>query len=861
MDEFCPDYDDFPVLPGWMSLMALKNSSLLLPFMADMATINDLSGVNMQFLPGTYNPDTLVLTWKKLLDKKRIISIVGFDPKIDKDTLLNHNELDYWINNNMQGIFLEKDKLVNETANLFTSNYIREIANFSGLIVTEFPENNIKQYFRDFSPDLFMVKNNPEKAFDQLKKLAKNGTISKKQLDRKVKRILQIRIWVRKEKTSDFAVIDSLFHTRRFLKTSYDIMEKSLCLVKTDKNLFPYANINLLYLYYELGKNCNDFISQAKVYAPLKKAKELHKNNLILTLNGDDKNMYQKADSIISSRDTVLTTTVVHFGHPKNLEYLNKADILIQVFDTGAPGQKLAGQALFGGIGLEGQLPEKYKTENYKYLASEKTRLGYCTPEAMGILSDSLAKIEKIIARAISYRAFPGCQVFVAVKGKVIYEKAFGYHTYKRIWHTKTTDLYDLASITKVAATSLGMMDMVGRGKIRLDTPLKWYFRNRKIDYSNIKPDTVTSIDTFYLSDLSQLPKDIREMDTIFINDTTILHFDTSFFRATPSRNVFTCTPREILMHRSGIPPSMPIINYLKYSEDTILPVPAEFPITQDSSRHFASLNNRRDTMDYLFHKYFNHYYDSKISRIKVAPGIYLRNNFMDTIWRDTKRMKVFSRNTYIYSDANAVILQRLIDSVNYSPMNLYLYYRFYKSLGCRRITYKPSKYYSRYQIVPTEIDKGWRRQLIHGYVHDETAALMGGMTGNAGLFSNAHDLGLLFQMFLNKGKYGGRIYLYENIVELFTATQPGTYRGLGFNKASSKNGLDAGASPETFGHTGFTGTCAWADPDNEVVFVFLSNRVYPTRHNGTMFRLKVRQNIQEVIYDELKAAGEYHSN
>ena len=190
---------------------------------------------------------------------------------------------------------------------------------------------------------------------------------------------------------------------------------------------------------------------------------------------------------------------------------------------------------------------------------------------------------------------------------------------------------------------------------------------------------------------------------------------------------------------------------------------------------------------------------------------------------------------------------------INTSTMDKFLDYNFYNPLGCRTLCYKPLRNFKRNRITPTENDKYWRGQVIHGHVHDPSAALMGGVTGNAGLFSNATDLGIVFQMLLQGGAYGGKKYLNSSTINQFTNFQPGTHRGIGFDKGNKKNIIAPDASPNSYGHTGFTGTCVWVDPEQELVYVFLSNRIHPSVKNWQINTLRVRQKVHQAIYNSVE--------
>jgi CubicO group peptidase (beta-lactamase class C family) len=202
------------------------------------------------------------------------------------------------------------------------------------------------------------------------------------------------------------------------------------------------------------------------------------------------------------------------------------------------------------------------------------------------------------------------------------------------------------------------------------------------------------------------------------------------------------------------------------------------------------------------------------------------------------------------------MLMQRLVEKLSGKKLDEYLKAEFYQPLGLQHITYQPLQQFTLEQIVPTERDKRWRQRLVHGFVHDETAALFGGVGGHAGLFSNSDNLAIISQLLLDKGSYGGREFIKQKTVDQFTKAQYGTHRGLGFDTAGprSRSAFSRVVPTETFGHTGFTGTCLWVDPENDIVYVFLSNRLHPSAKNRRFLRRKIRERIQEVVYDALSS-------
>ena len=232
-----------------------------------------------------------------------------------------------------------------------------------------------------------------------------------------------------------------------------------------------------------------------------------------------------------------------------------------------------------------------------------------------------------------------------------------------------------------------------------------------------------------------------------------------------------------------------------------------------------------------------------------------MRSSVKDSIWKAIFHMPVNPHPRFKYSDANFLILQKLVETKTGQNLDYYLERTFYNPLGLRHTTYKPAEKYDISEIPPTEYDRRWRKQQIQGYVHDETAAVLGGVAGNAGLFSNTNDLAILLQMLLNGGHYGGRRYISRKTVNLFTSTYRGSRRGLGFdkpNRLTKKPSYAASASPLSFGHTGYTGGVLWVDPEKDLIFIFLTNRIFPTRKRTKLYKNKYRKRLHQTIYDAL---------
>jgi CubicO group peptidase (beta-lactamase class C family) len=247
---------------------------------------------------------------------------------------------------------------------------------------------------------------------------------------------------------------------------------------------------------------------------------------------------------------------------------------------------------------------------------------------------------------------------------------------------------------------------------------------------------------------------------------------------------------------------------------------------------------------------------------IEVAKDLYLRKDYRDTVWQMILSSPLENAGRYVYSDLDYYFLAAVVERVTGKPINRYVAEQFYTPMGLKMIGYLPLEFIKKDLIAPTENDYTFRGQLLQGYVHDPGAALFGGVAGHAGVFATAGDVAAIFQMLLNEGKYRGKTYFRPETVRHFTAYSSYiSRRGLGFDKPAPEK-YDAGptdlrCSGYTFGHQGFTGTCAWADPQNGVVFVFLSNRVYPVADNNLINRLSTRTTVQGALYEALGIADD----
>ena len=358
----------------------------------------------------------------------------------------------------------------------------------------------------------------------------------------------------------------------------------------------------------------------------------------------------------------------------------------------------------------------------------------------------------------------------------MLINKAFGNTDYEHNTLVKPGMLYDIASVTKVAATTLAIMKLFDEGKIKLEDSLAVYL-------------PITN------------------------------HTDKGGLLI-----------KNILLHQAGL---VPFIPFYKEVIDT--------------------------THETILTDYFSNVPDKKHS-ISVASNLYLRNDWEDTIMQRIMTSPLPTRGRYVYSDNDFILLGKIVEQITHQSLEDYVQQQFFLPMQLNDITYHPIDKYYLSNIVPTENDNWFRKQLLHGYVDDEGAAMMGGVAGHAGVFSNAENLAVIFQMLLNKGIWNGKEYIKQTTVELFTAySSRNSRRGLGFDKPDPNNVTlkepypSKTATPSAFGHTGFTGTCVWADPAYELVFVFLSNRVNPDRKNNQLSTQNIRGLLLEEVYKQIR--------
>jgi beta-N-acetylhexosaminidase len=482
-----------------------------------------------------------------------------------------------------------------------------------------------------------------------------------------------------------------------------------------------------------------------------------------------------------SNKKCILT----YFGNPYaigRLDGFQKTSGLIVAYQENEFTEDLAAQLIFGAIGARGKLPVTVN-EKYKLRSGLETagclRVQFGLPESTGISSKFLDRnVDSIANIGLNAGAYPGCEIMIAHKGVVIYQKSFGYQTYYNRTAVADDDLYDLASVSKITGPLPGLMLLNSEGKFSPDKTLGYY-----------------------------LP----------------------YFRKSDKGDLLL---RDMLTHQAGLT--------------------AWIPFWKETVRKNGEFK----------HGTFSHDQSEKYP-YKVAEGLYIHKDYRNKIFREIKKSNLSPQKKYVYSDLTFILMPDVITNISGEKWYDFVSSNIYHHLGAYDIGFNPWLKYPMERIVPTEYDSLFRKQQLRGYVHDEAAAMQGGISGHAGLFSTANDLMKLMEMYRRMGKYGGEQIISDSILKEYTRCQfPDNMnrRALGFDKPLINNSeiprKDSyptyGASPESFGHSGYTGTFVWIDPEYEITYIFLCNRVYPTRNNNKLTDLNLRTEILQIIYDSI---------
>ena len=569
--------------------------------------------------------------------------------------------------------------------------------------------------------------------------------------------------------------------------------EKTTVILTNKNNLLPLGNLDVKMGHISIGGNPSAFKNGMSRYVT---CDELLRTNIqatelkdwaqkathdvvFISLHANKKTQIDSLDTRVFDEIPAESKVILCvFGDEKILSTIptKKFDAIILAKENHEIAQDRVSQLLFGSIGATGVLkaPLHALDQNFDPGHGIKTlpngRLKFSSPEEIGIDSKKLAGVDYIAKEGIDKGAYPGCQVLIAVNDQIIWRKSYGKQTYdQNAAPVELNDVYDIASITKIAGSTLLAMHLQSKNLYSLDKKLKDYI-----------PEVTGK---------------------------------------TPFGDIVI---RDMMAHQAGLIPFIPF--YKKTIKNGVWD-PSVYSTTQKPG----------------FER-------------QVAEGLYINNAFRDSMYAQIMRSELGPKK-FVYSDLCYYFTQKILEKQIGGGQDQYLEQNIYRPMGLRYLRYLPLTHFDKNHIIPTENDQSFRKQLLHGFVHDPGAAMLGGVAGHAGLFANATDLAGVMQLYLNKGKYAGMEFFTESVCKEYTKQQfPGNKRGAGFDRPNASGGgtCDELASAQSFGHSGFTGTLAWADPKNKVIFIFLSNRVNPKEDNWKIRDLSIRTRIQHVMYEAL---------
>lgn len=578
----------------------------------------------------------------------------------------------------------------------------------------------------------------------------------------------------------------------------YKLYENAVTVIRNKEEILPITNLAKEKIaYVKIGEETHSkFLSTLNKYTNVVEESNSNLDSLNLDLKKYDKVIigYHYSDikwnrkPEFSAKDLALIEKLAAnhkvildvFAKPyvlKSISNLDKLHGIVVSYQNGEVAQEVSAQLIFGAIEAKGKLPVSIN-DNYRVglgLSTKKVNvLRFGTPESVGVDSKKLSELETIVNKAIESKAFPGAQVLVARKGKIIYQKSFGHHTYAKDVKVKNSDIYDIASLSKIIGTLPNVMLDYDQGKINMGT---------------------------HLGQMVHKARGTNKDSIVF---------------------------KDLLSHYARLKAWEP---FYKSTIDTISKKPSLKYYRKASTKGFTT---------------------------QVAENLYISDSYKDSIISKIMKSPLLPKKEYKYSDFTFILLKEYLENQHQKSLDELAEANFFSKLGMHRTTYNPLHKFEEDEIVPTENDTYYRKQVLQGYVHDMAAAMQGGVAGHAGLFSNAVDIAKMMQLYLNKGTYGDVQYFSSKTMDDFNTCYfcpDGNRRGIGFDKPQLKGESPTCgcASITSFGHTGFTGTMTWADPEKELIYVFLSNRTFPDSNApNKLAKENIREKVQQVIYDAL---------
>ena len=853
--------DSVPDFPKAMTLGAIQNTDLIFEMGAEMARQFKELGMHINFAPVVdvnSNPENPVIGYRAFGESREIVAkralsyMKGLqengvianakhfpghgDTEADSHyhlPVIKHQEKRIWdvdlfpyqelFKANLMSVMVAHLNIpsLDNTENIPTSlskkvvtDLLQNRMNFQGLVFTD--ALNMQGVANINSPgevdlkallagnDVLVYSQNVPKAKVLIKQAVQDGLISEKEIDRRVKKVLKAKYWAglnHYKPIHTFGLVERL-NTPKTAEIREKLYADAITIAANKDDLLPFTQLDLKkFASVSIGGQGKDFQKYLSKYASFehfnieKAGNESSHYNLMKQLEDFDvvvvglmgvTNSPKRAFGIapgdvellrlLSERQKVVT---VLFGNSYASQFLEGLGNVVLAYENNELTQQLAPQILFGGRSGAGILPVSVSPQYSQGVGGfmgSINRLSYGIPESVGLDSKTLNKIDEVAEKAILIQATPGANVLVVKNGKVVFDRSYGKLEYKNSPEVNSETLYDLASITKVLATTQAVMFLDSRGEINMDKSLEDYLPELK--------------------------------------------------RTNKGKLIL----KDVMAHEAGLVAFIP--HYVKTVQNGSW-----------KSNYYKSAS------------------ELGFSR-PVSNEMYALDGLRDSIWNWTVKSDLMpkgsgSRYKYIYSDLTMYFMQAVVERIVNQPLDEFLEQNLYSRLGLHSLTFNPHLKVPLTNIAPTENDVAFRKRQVQGFVHDPGAAMFGGVAGHAGLFGTANDLAVMMQMMLNEGVYGEVDLIRPETIEKFTDRQSTqSRRGWGWDKPEPENGKGGSAGKlapkSTFGHTGFTGTCVWADPENDLIYVFLSNRVYPNAENNRLLDEGIRTKIHDIIYEAM---------
>ena len=685
------------------------------------------------------------------------------------------------------------------------NNLLRDDYEFNGITITDaldmkgvLQDPNINVDLRAFEVgnDIILMSTNVSQGVKLISESFKKGKISESRLSSSVKKILSLKA---KSNLKNFKNIStenilSKVNTSKDTLLYSKAMSSAITLVKNTNNILPLTN-NKKYLHVAFGENDRgdhlydkmnkylnvDTYTNDDITPLFNKTKY---DGILISYHGSSKSPYasniipkeivEKINSISVNNNVVLNL----FLNPYSLnsfKSIENFESIVIGYQNNMISQEVLADLLFGVSSFKGKIPvsNNFFKVNHGLTFNKKNIIGFSRPSYEGFDTARLSYLDSIAKNAIDSMMTPGIQMLVSRKGKIVYNKSFGYHTYEKVNKLENNHVFDLSSITKILATMPLVLQEFDNKNISLETNLSELFPKKKLN----------------------------EKGSISI--------------------------KEMLSHYARLRPWIP------FYEETL---------------------NRKEKPKSRFYKS-----NSKSTfSTRVSENLFLKSNYREKIFKSILDSELRDTLEYKYSDLPFYFLKFWFEDLYNKPLNILADEKIFEPLGLKRTMFNPHESISLEEIVPSERDDFFRHSKLHGYVHDEGAAMLGGISGHAGLFSNAYEVAIVLQAMIQKGSYNNQRLFSENSFNTFNYCyycDNDNRSGVGFDKpqVEGKHGSTfGGVSMNSFGHYGYTGSIAWADPDEEIIFIFLSNRTYPTRENTLLQTSNIRTRAQEIVYKSL---------